>query len=407
MGPSVLFDRTKFWLLAISFACGLVAVMAANNAWHPDRMRPSLPERRRQRNLPPNRLPHGSNGGTYRPSRQHESHGRHGVGHGHRLLVFFMNLGFAAWNPACAGRRTRVNILSKNFIVFAVTTIFFWLLGWGIMFGNGNAATCGTEGLWFVGGADNSPAMGDAYKGDYSAISLDRRAADGQVLLPTRVRRNGCDDRLRGGRRAHQVSVVHRVQLHHGDRYLPGGGPLDLGRRLAGDQRLPRFRRLARRCTRSAAGRPWSASIMLGPRIGKYCGGRQAQRHSGPQHDGRHDRLLDPLVRLVRLQPGQHDGRRCRTRSAHICVTTNMAAAAATLTRDGYLLDHARQAGLGHDAQRLPGRPGGHHRLLCVRQRNVVGHHRRDRRRAGGVRGDRSSTASRPTIPSVRRRSTW
>ena len=27
------------------------------------------------------------------------------------------------------------------------------------------------KGLWFVGGADNSPAMGDAYKGVYSSIN--------------------------------------------------------------------------------------------------------------------------------------------------------------------------------------------------------------------------------------------
>ncbi len=38
------------------------------------------------------------------------------------------------------------------------------------MFGDGNAFF-GTQGLWFVGGADNSPAMGDAYKGVYSALN--------------------------------------------------------------------------------------------------------------------------------------------------------------------------------------------------------------------------------------------
>ena len=38
------------------------------------------------------------------------------------------------------------------------------------MFGDGNPFF-GTEGLWFVGGVDNSPAMGDAYKGVYSSIN--------------------------------------------------------------------------------------------------------------------------------------------------------------------------------------------------------------------------------------------
>jgi Amt family ammonium transporter len=51
-----------------------------------------------------------------------------------------------------------------------VASIAFLVLGWGLMFGNGNPFF-GTEGLWFVGGVDNSPATGDAYKGAYGAIN--------------------------------------------------------------------------------------------------------------------------------------------------------------------------------------------------------------------------------------------
>ncbi|HZN32906.1 MAG TPA: ammonium transporter [Pirellulaceae bacterium] len=86
------------------------------------------------------------------------------------MLVFFMNLGFATVESGMCRSKNCVNILSKNFIVFAVTSIGFLLLGWGIMFGNGNGFI-GTSGLWMVGGADNSPATGSAYAGDYSAIS--------------------------------------------------------------------------------------------------------------------------------------------------------------------------------------------------------------------------------------------
>src|SRR6478609_7572271 len=53
------------------------------------------------------------------------------------MLVFFMNLGFATVESGMCRAKNCVNILSKNFIVFAVTSIGFWLLGWGIMFGNG------------------------------------------------------------------------------------------------------------------------------------------------------------------------------------------------------------------------------------------------------------------------------
>ena len=86
------------------------------------------------------------------------------------MLVFFMNLGFAMVESGFARSKNAVNILSKNFIVFAISSIAFWFIGWGLMFGNGNDII-GLQGLFSLGGADNSPATGDAYSGVYSAIS--------------------------------------------------------------------------------------------------------------------------------------------------------------------------------------------------------------------------------------------
>jgi len=54
------------------------------------------------------------------------------------VLVFFMNLGFAAVESGFARSKNTVNILSKNFIVFAVSSLGFMLLGWGLMFGGDN-----------------------------------------------------------------------------------------------------------------------------------------------------------------------------------------------------------------------------------------------------------------------------
>lgn len=85
-------------------------------------------------------------------------------------MVFFMNLGFAMVESGFARAKNCVNILSKNFIVFAVSSLGFLFLGWGLMFGDGNAFV-GLKGLWFLSGADNSPAVGSAYQGVYSAIS--------------------------------------------------------------------------------------------------------------------------------------------------------------------------------------------------------------------------------------------
>ena len=86
------------------------------------------------------------------------------------FLVFFMNLGFAAVESGFARAKNCVNIMSKNFVVFAVSSLGFLFVGWGLMFGDGSPLV-GLKGLFFVGGADNSPAIGEAYKGVYSAIS--------------------------------------------------------------------------------------------------------------------------------------------------------------------------------------------------------------------------------------------
>jgi len=85
-------------------------------------------------------------------------------------MVFFMNLGFAMVESGFARSKNCVNILSKNFVVFAVSSVGFLLLGWGLMFGDGNA-WIGLKGLFFASGLDNSPAIGTAYKGVYSALS--------------------------------------------------------------------------------------------------------------------------------------------------------------------------------------------------------------------------------------------
>ncbi|HNQ50970.1 MAG TPA: ammonium transporter [Candidatus Omnitrophota bacterium] len=85
-------------------------------------------------------------------------------------MVFFMNLGFAMVESGFARAKNCVNILSKNFIVFAVSSLGFLFLGWGLMFGDGNPFI-GLKGLLMLGGLDNSPATGTAYQGVYSALS--------------------------------------------------------------------------------------------------------------------------------------------------------------------------------------------------------------------------------------------
>jgi Amt family ammonium transporter len=85
------------------------------------------------------------------------------------FLVFWMNTGFGCVESGFCRAKNATNILAKNFVVFALSAIAYWLVGWGLMFGDGNGFM-GLKGLFMVSGADNSPAMNDAYEGVYGAI---------------------------------------------------------------------------------------------------------------------------------------------------------------------------------------------------------------------------------------------
>ena len=85
------------------------------------------------------------------------------------FLVFFMNAGFAMFESGLCRSKNAVNILAKNFVVFAVASLAFWLIGFALMFGDGNVVI-GVSG-WLLRGADNSPLTGAAYRGVYTALS--------------------------------------------------------------------------------------------------------------------------------------------------------------------------------------------------------------------------------------------
>ncbi len=85
------------------------------------------------------------------------------------FLVFFMNAGFCMLETGFCRQKNAVNVLAKNLIVFALATVAFWAIGFGLMFGDGNDFI-GLNGF-FLQGVDNSPATGDAYKGIFSALN--------------------------------------------------------------------------------------------------------------------------------------------------------------------------------------------------------------------------------------------
>ncbi len=91
------------------------------------------------------------------------------------MLVFWMNAGFATVESGLCRRKNAVNILSKNFVVFAISTVAFWFVGFGLMFGDGNGFV-GRTGFFpsLTPGdpaVDLSPLTGAQYQGIFDSLN--------------------------------------------------------------------------------------------------------------------------------------------------------------------------------------------------------------------------------------------
>ena len=55
------------------------------------------------------------------------------------VLVFFMQAGFLCLETGLTRSKNNINVAIKNLTDFGLTTILFWLFGYGLMFGCGLA----------------------------------------------------------------------------------------------------------------------------------------------------------------------------------------------------------------------------------------------------------------------------
>jgi Amt family ammonium transporter len=244
------------------------------------------------------------------------------------MLVFFMNLGFAMVESGLCRAKNCVNILAKNFIVFGVSSLAFLIIGWGLMFGNGTPLF-GTEGLFFLAGADNSPATGDAYAGAYSAISWTGTPLWAKFFFQLVFA--GTAATIVSGAVAERikfmsfvvfsfvmVGLIYPITGH----WIWGGGWLAT---------LGVWDFAGSTVVHSVGG--WAALagvILLGPRIGKYKDGKVVPM---PGHN-----MSTATIGVFVLWLGWFGFNPGSTMAAdpaaiaHICVTTNTAAAAASLS---------------------------------------------------------------------------
>ncbi|MDO8426258.1 MAG: ammonium transporter [Deltaproteobacteria bacterium] len=245
------------------------------------------------------------------------------------FLVFWMNAGFALVESGLCRSKNAVNILSKNFIVFAISSIAFYIIGWGLMFGDGNPFF-GIEGLFMLTGADNSPAVGGAYKGVYSAMNWTGVPLEAKFFFQLVFA--GTAATIVSGAVAERikflsfivfsfviVGLIYPVIGH----WIWGGGWL---------AKLGMFDFAGSSVVHSVGG--WAALagvIVLGPRLGKYKKDGKVNPIPG------HNMALATLGALILwlgwfgFNPGSTMAADAGA-IARIALTTNMAAAAATLT---------------------------------------------------------------------------
>ncbi|HYG75785.1 MAG TPA: ammonium transporter [Planctomycetota bacterium] len=246
------------------------------------------------------------------------------------FLVFFMNLGFAMVESGLCRAKNCVNILAKNFIVFACASIGFYVIGWGLMFGTDVGGFVGGEGVFMVGGADNSPATGTDYKGAYASISWSGIPLWCKFFFQLVFA--GTAATIVSGVVAERIkfgafclfsvilcAVIYPIVGH----MIWGGGMLGAG---------GMFDFAGSTVVHSVGG--WAALagvIVLGPRLGKY--GSKGEVNAIPGHN-----MTSVTLGALVLWFGWFGFNPGSTMAldapsiGHIAVTTNMAAAAATLT---------------------------------------------------------------------------
>ncbi len=87
------------------------------------------------------------------------------------VLVVFMNAGFGMLETGFCRQKNAVNILTKNLIVFALATLAYWALGYGLMYGSTSTGFI-AFGNFFLSGLDLTVPI-DPAGGNYLTPAVD------------------------------------------------------------------------------------------------------------------------------------------------------------------------------------------------------------------------------------------
>jgi ammonium transporter, Amt family len=268
------------------------------------------------------------------------------------MLVFWMNAGFALVESGLCRAKNCVNILAKNFVVFAISTISFWVIGWDLMFADGTGPWLAKIGTFFAQGADNSPALGEAYmamnpfsttkyEGVYSSINW----------TPVPLLAKFFFQLVFAGTAATIVSgaVAERIKFHSfiifsfilvafiypiSGHWIWGGGILGMTPATEGAAKFfGNFRDFAGSTVVHSVG-GWAALagvIVLGPRLGKFAADGKVRPIPGHNMSSAALGVLILWLGWFGFNPGSTMAAMNGSAISHVLLNTNLAAATGTL----------------------------------------------------------------------------
>ena len=192
------------------------------------------------------------------------------------VLVMFMQAGFAFLEAGLTRMKNAGHIAGKNVLIFAICSIVYWAVGFGLAFGDGNA---------FVGTAGFFPSVDELIGGRPGAVRLVRARSRARAGYLFEVVFAGVSLAIVWGAMAERAKLwvyfVFGVVVH-----------ADLLDHVALDLEPARLAVHARACRTSPA-RPSSTTrarsprlagaLILGPRIGKF--GTDGRANPIPGHN--------------------------------------------------------------------------------------------------------------------------
>ena len=264
------------------------------------------------------------------------------------MLVFFMNAGFALVESGLCQSKNTVNILAKNFVVFGLSTVAFWAVGWNLMFGTSDSPWMGMLSLGVT--PDNSPALDPAYASMNPFSSTVYEGAYGAIAwTPVPLWAKFFFQLVFAGTAATIVSgaVAERIKFHSfiifslilvavmypiTGNWIWGGGILGSAPGEGIAAMFGNFRDFAGSTVVHSVG-GWAALagiIVLGPRIGKYVNGKVRPI---PGHNMTSASLGVFILWLgwFGFNPGSTMAAMDGAAISHILVATNLAAATGTI----------------------------------------------------------------------------